>query len=68
MIRIFVYLVGFGISVIGGVVMLASLNMMTPERGWIGYFVHIRTRIEFYLLPIGLLLMLGSLYFPYREE
>ncbi|AEH48933.1 hypothetical protein [Parageobacillus thermoglucosidasius] len=68
MIRIFVYLVGFGISVIGGVVMLASLNMMTPERGWTGYFVHIRTRIEFYLLPIGLLLMLGSLYFPYREE
>lgn len=68
MIRLFVYLVGFGISVIGGVAMLAYLNMMTPGQGWSEYFFYIRTKVECYLLPIGLLLMLGSLYFPYREE
>lgn len=68
MIRLFVYLVGFGISVVGGVAMLAYLNMMTPEQGWSGYFAYVRTKVECYLLPIGLLLMLGSLYFPYREE
>jgi hypothetical protein len=68
MIRIFIYLVGFGVSVIGGVTVITYLNIMTPERGWSEYFSYICTRVECYLLPIGLLLMWGSLYFPYREE
>ncbi|MBB5325563.1 hypothetical protein HNQ34_002664 [Anoxybacillus tepidamans] len=66
--RIFIYLVGFGLSVIGGVTSIAYLNLITPERGWIDYFRFISTRIECYLLPVGLVLMWFSLYVPSHKE
>jgi hypothetical protein len=68
MMRILMYLIGFGISVIGGVTSIAYLNLITPERGWMDYFRFISTRVECYLLPIGIILIWLSLYFPHREE
>jgi hypothetical protein len=68
MVRIFLYLVGFGFSVVGGMMIITYLNIMTPERGWSEYFFYICTRSECYLFPIGILLMWGSLYFPVRES
>ncbi|MCZ0755970.1 hypothetical protein [Anoxybacillus sp. J5B_2022] len=66
--RVFSYLVGFGLSVIGGVTSIAYLNLLTGERGWLEYFRFISTRIECYLLPIGMLIMWLSLYFPSQQE
>lgn len=66
--RIFIYLVGFGLSVIGGVTSIAYLNLITPERGWMDYFRFISTRVECYFLPIGMVLMWFSLYFPSHKE
>ncbi|ANB60357.1 hypothetical protein [Anoxybacteroides amylolyticum] len=66
--RIFIYLVGFGLSVIGGVTTIAYLNLLTMERGWLGYFRFISTRIECYFFPIGILLMWLSLSFSSQEE
>ncbi|KXG10167.1 hypothetical protein PNH38_15445 [Anoxybacillus rupiensis] len=65
--RVFIYLLGFGFSVIGGVTSIAYLNLITPERGWINYFQFISTRMECYLLPIGMIVMWFSLYFPDQE-
>lgn len=66
MIRLFFYLVGFGFSVVGGMMVIAYLNFITPERGFSEYMSYIATRVECYLLPFGLLLMWGSLSFPGR--
>lgn len=66
--RVFSYLVGFGLSVIGGVTSIAYLNLLTEERGWLEYFRFISTRVECYLLPVGVVVMWLSLYFPSREE
>lgn len=66
--RIFAYLIGFGFSIIGGVTAIAYLNLITPENGWGDYFRFISTRIECYLLPIGIVVMWMSLYFPFQED
>ncbi|AEV18282.1 hypothetical protein ABS784_07075 [Geobacillus sp. G4] len=67
MVRLFFYLVGFGFSVVGGMMVIAYLNIITPERGFSEYLSYISTRVECYLFPIGLLLMWGSLTFPSRS-
>ncbi|MFC0298424.1 hypothetical protein [Geobacillus jurassicus] len=64
MVRLFFYLVGFGFSVVGGMMVIVYLNIITPERSFSEYLSYIATRAECYLLPIGLLLMWGSLTFP----
>ncbi|WP_033843298.1 hypothetical protein MKY25_13905 [Geobacillus sp. FSL W8-0032] len=66
MVRLFFYLVGFGFSVVGGMMAIAYLNLITPERGFYDYWVYIAKRPECYLLPIGLLFIWGSLSFPSR--
>jgi hypothetical protein len=68
MARVFLYLIGFGFSVVGGMMIITYLNIMTLERGWSEYFFYICTRSECYLFPIGIFLMWGSLYFPSREQ
>ncbi|WPZ19137.1 hypothetical protein UM396_04245 [Geobacillus subterraneus] len=66
MVRLFFYLVGFGFSVVGGMMIITYLNIITPERGFSEYMAYIATRAECYLLPLGLLFMWGSLSFPSR--
>jgi hypothetical protein len=68
MIRVFVYLIGFGLSIIGGVTTITYLNIITAEQGIIDYFYFISKKVECYLFPFGFFLMWLSLYFPNNQE
>ncbi|HZG61485.1 MAG TPA: hypothetical protein VEY68_13600 [Anoxybacillus sp.] len=68
MIRVFVYLIGFGFSIIGGVTSIAYLNIITDGKGIIDYFYFISKKAECYLFPIGFFLIWLSLYFPSNQE
>lgn len=59
---IFVFLIGFGLAVSGGVSLIAYLNFLPAGVSWLEYFLFIRERIECYFLPIGLLLMIIVIY------
>lgn len=62
--RIFVLLTGFGLAVSGGVSTIAYLNLLTTGHNMVEYFNYISTRIECYLLLIGIILIWLSIYFP----
>ncbi|WP_088103520.1 hypothetical protein [Halalkalibacter urbisdiaboli] len=61
MIRLFFLLVGFCLAVVGGISLLAYLNLLTTGYQFIAYIEFIVTRIEFYLFIIGMVLIFGSL-------
>lgn len=58
---IFLFLVGFGMAVTGGVITIAYLNFLPAGLTWMNYFSFIIGRIECYFLPIGALIMLITL-------
>lgn len=59
--------IGFGFSVIGGVTMIAYMNLILVGHGFDQYLVFIIDRWETYLFFGGLLLIFFSIYLPYRK-
>jgi hypothetical protein len=66
--RLFVFLVGFGFSVAGGISTVAYLNFLTAGHTFVEYLLFVSQRIECAMLPVGLLLIWGSIYYPTAEE
>ncbi|MFD2042696.1 hypothetical protein ACFSTA_00070 [Ornithinibacillus salinisoli] len=63
----FLFLIGFGLAVTGGVTIIAYMNFLPAGISWLEYFIFIKGRIECYFLPIGLLIMTLVIYrFPYK--
>jgi len=54
---VLIFLTGFGLAVAGGVTLIAYLNFLPAGIMWVEYFMFIKTRIECYFFPIGLLMM-----------
>ncbi len=67
MIRMFLFLVGFGLSVAGGITIVAYLNILTTGVGFSQYFLFMQQRPETYFFIIGMVLMALTLYFPQRR-
>lgn len=63
LIRGMALITGFSLAVSGGLSSVAYLNLIPTGHSLIEYFLFLFTRVEFYLLPIGLLMIYGSLYF-----
>lgn len=62
---IFLFLIGFGLAVSGGVTIIAYMNFLPVGVTWMEYFLFIRGRIECYFLPIGISIMALVIYrFP----
>ncbi|OZU90633.1 hypothetical protein CIL03_05710 [Virgibacillus indicus] len=59
---IFIFLIGFGLAVAGGVSLIAYMNFLPAGLGWVEYFIFIKGRIECYFLPAGILLMAFVIY------
>ncbi|WP_164669476.1 hypothetical protein [Virgibacillus doumboii] len=59
---LFLFLIGFGLAVTGGVTTIAYMNFLPAGISWADYFVFISGRIECYFLPIGFLLMAIALF------
>jgi hypothetical protein len=60
--RFFMLLIGFGFAVSGGVSTIAYLNILTTGFLFTDYLLFISTKIECYLLPIGILIIWLSIY------
>lgn len=54
---------GFSLTVSGGLSSVAYLNLIPAGHSLTEYFLFLFTRVEFYLLPIGLLMIYGTIYF-----
>lgn len=61
-------MIGFGISVAGGISTIAYLNLFATGLSIIEFVTFLITRPEFYLLPIGMLLVAGSIYLSGDRE
>jgi len=59
---IFLFLIGFGLAVAGGVTIIAYMNFLPAGISWIEYFMFIRMRIECYFLPVGLILIFIAIH------
>ncbi|WLD95368.1 hypothetical protein MOJ78_08490 [Alkalihalobacillus sp. AL-G] len=64
MFRMFILLIGFSLSVAGGVSLIAFLNLISAGHGFVKYLLFISTRSEFYIFLIGLAFIWGSIYIP----
>ncbi|WP_047986204.1 hypothetical protein [Ornithinibacillus californiensis] len=65
--HIFIFLIGFGLAVTGGVTLIAYMNFLPAGVSWSEYFIFISGRLECYFLPIGLILMTFVIYtYPNR--
>lgn len=59
---LFLFLLGFGMAVSGGVTIIAYLNFLPAGLGWFDYFIFLKDRPECYFLPIGFILMIIAIY------
>ena len=64
---VFLFLLGFGLAVSGGVTLIAYTNFLPAGITWTEYAIFISGRIECYFFPVGLLLMTIAFCF-YPEE
>ena len=55
--QVFLFFIGFGLAIAGGVTLIAYLNFLPAGITWIEYLHFIRGRVEVYLLPIGLIII-----------
>lgn len=60
--NILLFLVGFGLAVAGGVTIIMYMNFLPAGISWYEYFTYIKTRIECYFLPIGLIMVFTAIY------
>ena len=65
---IFLFLIGFGLAVTGGVTLISYMNFLPAGVSWTEYFLFVSGRLECYFLPIGLLIMTFVVYtFPNKS-
>ncbi|WP_316571082.1 hypothetical protein [Neobacillus sp. YIM B06451] len=66
-VRLFFLLTGFGISVSGGISLVAYLNVFAAGMGYWDYLKFISEKPECYLLPIGVTIVALSIFLPGRN-
>ncbi|WP_430787679.1 hypothetical protein VBD025_17095 [Virgibacillus flavescens] len=59
---IFLFLLGFGLAVAGGVVIITYLNFIPAGLAWGDFLSFIIGRPECYFLPLGFILIAIALY------
>ncbi|WP_062105291.1 hypothetical protein [Bacillus niameyensis] len=60
-IRAILFLIGFGLTVAGGVSLIGYLNLLAMGNSFLDYISFAVKRPECYLFPIGILFIMGSL-------
>ena len=65
--RLVAFLIGFGLSILGGVSCIMYLNLLTAGFTIQEYFEFVFERTECYLLAAGVLMMTAAIYFPTRQ-
>ena len=62
--RIFIFLIGFGLTVIGFVYIISYLNLMTLGYTFLEYVQFIMKRLECLYAFMGILIMIVDIYIP----
>ncbi|WP_100373508.1 hypothetical protein [Bacillus sp. FJAT-45037] len=68
MVRLFIMMMGFGAAVVGGVSLLAYLNIMTVGYSFLAYLQFISHRPELYIFIVGSLMVIGSIVWPEKRR
>ena len=66
--RVCIFIVGFGLAIVGGVSIIAYLNLLTTGHGFDEYFIFVASRLEFYGFPIGIIMLWICIYYPVRKQ
>src|SRR5699024_11643955 len=65
---VFLFLIGFGLTVSGGAILIAYMYFLPAGVTWIEYFIFIQGRVEAYFFPIGLLIIsIVTYHFPNKS-
>ncbi len=62
--RFFIFLIGFGLSVAGGVTLILELNFIIIGHTVFEYLQYISTRPELFLFASGIIVIWVSVYWP----
>ncbi|WP_066152816.1 hypothetical protein [Halalkalibacter krulwichiae] len=68
MIRLFFVFCGFIFAVVGGISILAYLNLLTAGYEFSMYVHFILRSVEFYVFIVGILMIIGALVFPTKRK
>lgn len=63
-VRIFFFLIGFGLTIVGGVYIISYLNLLTIGYNFLEYVNFIIRRIECLAALIGMILISLSIFIP----
>ncbi|WP_347550917.1 hypothetical protein ABFG93_04250 [Pseudalkalibacillus hwajinpoensis] len=63
-VRFFIFLIGFGLSVAGGVTLILHLNLIIIGHSLTDYFIFISKSPELYLFASGIVVVWFSVYWP----
>ncbi len=66
--RIFLFLIGFGFTLIGSIYVISYLNLMTIGYNFFQYGQFISKQFECLIGIVGILIMLLTVYFPKGGE
>ncbi|TLS37930.1 hypothetical protein FCL54_08930 [Pseudalkalibacillus caeni] len=64
--RFFLLLIGFGLSVAGGVTMILHLNMIIIGHSFRDYLLFVSQSPEFIVFASGVFIISSSIYWPHR--
>ena len=62
--RIFCFLTGFGLTVIGSIYIICYLNLLNIGYNFLEYVNFIIRKIECLFMPIGIIIMIICIYVP----
>lgn len=68
MTRVFLFLMGFGLSVIGFIYIISYMNLIALGYNFSDYVNFICRKFECLIAPIGLLLTFLSIYLPKGDK
>lgn len=68
LVRIFFFLIGFGLTLIGSIYIISYLNLMTIGYNFFDYVNFIIKRTECYYALIGLIIIMMSIFIPSKGE
>ncbi|WP_227936826.1 hypothetical protein [Alkalihalobacillus deserti] len=68
MIRLFFVFCGFIFAVVGGISMLAYLNLLITGYQFSMYLHFIVRSVEFYVFIIGVMMIVGAMMFPSKKQ
>lgn len=66
--RAFIFFIGFGLTVAGGVSLIGYLNLLTIGKDFHEYIHFIIKKPECYLFLLGIVLIVGTLLLPNKKS